>query len=97
MNASSVVATTAVTVTLHVTSVNDAPVAQNQSIVVTGQEPISLTLSATDVDGDPLSYRIVDGATIWTGAWHCSKLALRCRCRLATTGCLDLCCERWFG
>jgi MYXO-CTERM domain-containing protein len=49
-----------VTVTLTVTAVNDAPVATSQELTV-GQEPTALKLSATDVDGDALTYEVTQG------------------------------------
>ncbi|MFA7628618.1 MAG: Ig-like domain-containing protein, partial [Candidatus Dojkabacteria bacterium] len=47
------------TVTITVTPVNDAPVAQDQSVTTPEDTPIDITLVATDVDGDPLTYAIV--------------------------------------
>ena len=46
------------TVSITVTPVNDAPVARNQSIQTNEDQSKSLTLQATDVDGDPLNYTI---------------------------------------
>ncbi|HYH96685.1 Ig-like domain-containing protein, partial [Hyalangium sp.] len=43
------------TMSLTVTPVNDAPVANGMTLSV-GTEPTAITLSATDVEGDPLSY-----------------------------------------
>jgi VCBS repeat-containing protein len=45
--------------TITVTPVNDAPVATNASLSVTEDTPKSGTLSATDVDGDTLTYTLV--------------------------------------
>jgi len=47
-------------VTITVTSVNDAPVAQNQSVTTPEDTALLVTLVATDVDGDILTYAIVD-------------------------------------
>jgi photosystem II stability/assembly factor-like uncharacterized protein len=47
------------TVTITVTPVNDAPVANNQTVQVTEDTPKQITLSATDVDGSTLTYAVV--------------------------------------
>jgi protocatechuate 3,4-dioxygenase beta subunit len=47
------------TVSISITAVNDAPVAENQSITVDSGSSKAITLSASDVDGDPLSYFVV--------------------------------------
>ncbi len=49
----------AATVSLTVTPVNDAPVASAQTVVTSEEVARSITLGATDVDGDPLSFAIV--------------------------------------
>lgn len=49
------------TVSITVTPVNDAPVAQDQSIVVKENGQRDVALSATDVDGDALTYSLIDG------------------------------------
>ena len=41
-----------------VTGVNDAPDAQDQSILVTENTPTPITLGATDADGDPIGYTV---------------------------------------
>jgi len=46
-----------VSITIH--PVNDAPVAQDQSVTTAEDTPVGVMLYATDVDGDPLTYRIV--------------------------------------
>lgn len=46
-------------VTITVTPVNDAPVANNQSTTLAEDTPKAITLTASDVDGDPLTYSIV--------------------------------------
>jgi len=51
------------TVSLTVTPVNDAPVANNQSVPTALNTAALITLSATDVDGDALSYQIVSGVS----------------------------------
>ena len=47
-------------VSITVTPVNDAPVAFDQDVDAVAGTPIEITLVATDVDGDPLIYVIVD-------------------------------------
>ena len=42
---------------------NDAPVAANQSFSVTSQAAVNVTLTATDLDGDPLTYSVVSSPT----------------------------------
>jgi VCBS repeat-containing protein len=49
------------TVTLTVTAVNDAPVANDLTSSTSEDTPKAVTLSAGDVDGDPLGYTIVSG------------------------------------
>ena len=46
------------TVTLHVGSVNDAPVAQDQS-VQTNSAPVAVTLTGSDPEGDALHYTVL--------------------------------------
>jgi VCBS repeat-containing protein len=52
---------TTATVTITVTAVNDAPVATDQAIATDEDTPKAITLSATDVEGSPLTYAIVAG------------------------------------
>ncbi len=47
------------TVTLNITPVNDLPVAAAQAVTTTEDTPRTITLSATDADGDTLTYSIV--------------------------------------
>jgi VCBS repeat-containing protein len=47
------------TVTLTVNQVNDAPVANDQSVVTDEDTPLAITLTASDVDNAPLTYSIV--------------------------------------
>ena len=49
------------TVTISVSSVNDAPVAANQSVTTAEDTAAAITLGATDVDEDPLTFTIVSG------------------------------------
>ena len=49
------------TVTIMVTAVNDAPVANNQSRSMSEDGTKAITLTATDVDGDALTFTIVTG------------------------------------
>ena len=59
------------TVSIDVTAVNDAPVASDQSVTTDEDTMIQITLEATDVDGDPLTYVIVtqptNGTAVLTG------------------------------
>jgi ribosomal protein S30 len=48
-------------VSITVTAVNDAPVAQNQSVTTNQDTAKAITLVATDVDGDSLTYTVVSG------------------------------------
>ncbi len=48
------------TVALTVTPVNDAPTANAQSVSTPEDVSLAITLNGNDVDGDPLSYVIVD-------------------------------------
>jgi len=58
-NGGSATATAAITVT----SVNDAPVANGQSITTAEDTAKAITLTASDVDGDALTFSIVTGPT----------------------------------
>lgn len=49
------------TVSITITPVNDAPVAAAKSASVAEDGSVGITLSGTDVDGDPLSYVVVTG------------------------------------
>src|SRR5207244_4081110 len=51
----------AATVSLTVTAVNDAPVANAQTVTTAEDTAKAIVLTATDVDGDPLTYAIVAG------------------------------------
>lgn len=46
---------------LSVTSVNDAPAVSGQSLTTVQNIPLAITLAGSDVDGDSLSYTVVDG------------------------------------
>ena len=52
----------AAAVTITVNAVNDAPVASGQSVSAYSGSPVSVTLKATDVDGDALTYSVVQPA-----------------------------------
>ncbi len=54
-------ATDSAAVSVTVEAVNHPPVAFNQSVTVHVGVPQTITLQATDPDGDPLTYTIVDG------------------------------------
>ena len=47
------------TVYIEVLPVNDAPVAASQFVTTSDTYPVAITLSAVDVDGDPLTYTVV--------------------------------------
>ena len=47
------------TVSIIVTPVNDIPVADNQNVTVTEDIAKDITLTASDADGDPLTFTIV--------------------------------------
>ena len=47
-----------VTVTINISAVNDIPVADNQSGETAEDTPVALTLTATDVDGDDVTFQI---------------------------------------
>jgi hypothetical protein len=51
------------TITITINPVNDAPVATAQVISATAGTPKGIVLSASDVDGDPLTFSIVGGPT----------------------------------
>ena len=48
------------TVTLNVDPVNDAPLADDQTIITDEDTAVGIILTGSDVDGDPLSYRVVN-------------------------------------
>src|SRR5207245_171915 len=51
------------TVAITITPVNDAPVANAQSVSTNQDTAKAITLTATDVDGDPLTYAVVAAPT----------------------------------
>src|SRR5207249_1942010 len=51
------------TVTITVTSVNDPPVANAQSVTTNQDTAKAISLTASDVDGDPLTYAVVAAPT----------------------------------
>src|SRR5205807_5061358 len=51
----------AATVSLTVTAVNDAPVAADQAVTTAEDTAKAIVLTASDVEGDPLTYAIVAG------------------------------------
>ncbi|WPB76905.1 Ig-like domain-containing protein [Archangium violaceum] len=51
------------TVTLTVTSVNDAPVALAGSAMTAEDTPVAVVLESTEVDGDTLTYTVLSGPT----------------------------------
>jgi VCBS repeat-containing protein len=54
--------TAGATVSVTVTAVPDAPVAQNATLATAEDTPVDGTLAATDADGDALSFSTVNGA-----------------------------------
>ena len=48
------------TLTVTVTAVNDTPVSSDQSVSTIEDIPLEITLSGSDIDGDDLSYLVVD-------------------------------------
>src|SRR5204862_5924279 len=53
--------TVSATVNVTITAVNDAPVAADQAVTTDEDTAKAITLSATDVEGSPLTYAIVTG------------------------------------
>ncbi len=51
------------TVTVTVNAINDAPVADGQAVSVKENTTRDITLTGSDVDGDTLTYAVVDGPT----------------------------------
>lgn len=51
------------TISITVNPVNDAPVANNQSITTAEDVAVPITLTGTDIEGSSLSYSIVSGPT----------------------------------
>src|SRR5439155_1406774 len=51
------------TVSLTITAVNDAPLANNQSVTLSEDASATIVLTGSDVDGDPLTFAIVIGPT----------------------------------
>ncbi|MBF0451581.1 MAG: tandem-95 repeat protein [Candidatus Magnetomorum sp.] len=47
------------TVFVHIKAINDPPTAYNQSVETAISTPVSITLKASDMDGDPLQFNIV--------------------------------------
>jgi hypothetical protein len=50
-------------VSIAVTPVNDAPVANPQSVSTTENMPLDIVLTGSDVDGDPLTFTVVSSPT----------------------------------
>ena len=49
------------TVFMTVTAVNDVPVAQSKSVTTAENKSLPITLTGTDVDGDPLTFTLLSG------------------------------------
>jgi hypothetical protein len=54
------------TVTVTINPVNDVPLADDQSITTDEDTPVDITLTASDVDGDSLSFSVVSGPAFGT-------------------------------
>jgi hypothetical protein len=52
---------TAATVSITVTAVNDPPMAYSDSVTTQEDESVSITLSGGDDDGDVITYRVING------------------------------------
>lgn len=50
------------TITIQVTAVNDAPVALNASLTTNEDQALNLQISASDVDGDTLTYQVTSSS-----------------------------------
>ncbi len=48
-------------VTITVTEVNEAPTADDQSVALDEDTPVAITLTASDPEGDPLSFSVASG------------------------------------
>jgi len=55
--------TATATVNITINPVNDAPVANDQTVTLNEDETASITLTASDADGDALTYQIVSNPT----------------------------------
>jgi subtilisin family serine protease len=64
------------TVSVTVTPVNDAPVAQALSLSTTKDTSVSATLTGSDVDGDPLTFHVATGPSHGTLALNSSTGAV---------------------
>ncbi len=51
------------TISLSIAAVNDAPVADAQTVVTQQDTPVGITLSGADVESDPLSFNVLAGPT----------------------------------
>ncbi len=51
----------AATVSITVNAVNDAPTADDQPVVTDEDIPVDVILTASDVDGDPLTFSVING------------------------------------
>ena len=63
-------ATSSATLTVTVTGLNDAPVADDQRITTPEDTPISGTVTGQDPDGDPLTYTLDEGPQHGTLEFH---------------------------
>src|SRR5207247_3677051 len=52
------IASAEASISINVRPVNDAPVTQSQSVSVNEDTSIAITLAASDVEGDPLTYSV---------------------------------------
>src|SRR6185369_2565773 len=51
------------TVFIAISAVNDAPVANGQSVITAEDTPKAITLTASDIENDPLTFAIVTAPT----------------------------------
>ena len=55
-----IVNSAAATVSISVAAVNDPPTTSSQDVITTEDTPVGITLTGYDIDGDPLTYIVVD-------------------------------------
>ncbi len=51
------------TITLNISSINDAPIAEDQSVSTNEDVSLAITLAGSDIDGDALTYEIATAPT----------------------------------
>ena len=78
------------TVSITVTPVNDAPVANAQAVTTNEDTAKAITLTGSDVDGNPLTYSVVSAAEPRQPERDCTQPDLHPRCQLQRRGQLHL-------